>query len=1057
MSSQEQRFKGPIAWMAQNSVAANLLMAIVIVIGLISMVTVKQEVFPEFSLDLVSVQVPYPGASPEEVEQGIVLAVEEAVRGVDGVKRVTSTSAEGLGAVNVELLLSADPEKVLADVKNEIDRIATFPEDAEEPTVALATNRQKVISLVIAGDQDLVTLHGIAEVARAGMLESPDVTQVEVQGIPPLEIAVEVPRETMEAYGLSPELIAMQIRGASLELPGGNVETDNGQILVRLSDRRTTGHELEDVVVRGTAGGGQVRLGDIATIHDGFADTDQSSFLDGRRAVRVTAYRVGDETPTGVAAAVRAYSDQLQAELGDAVAITVWDDDSEILRDRIDLLIRNARMGLILVVFVLALFLDLRLALWVAVGIPVSFLGAFLLMPTMDVSVNMISLFALIVTLGMVVDDAIVIGENTYHKLQTGMGRVQAAIEGAQEMAMPVTFAILTTIAAFAPLMFVPGVMGKIFRIMPLVVIAVLAFSLFESFFVLPAHLAHLDLAKKGKVMQILDKPRAAVDRWMQRFIERRFWPLLGLAVDWRHATMAGATAALFVAIGAVASGVVPFSFFPNLEGDVVTVSVRMPYGAPLDRTEAIVASLNQSLESVAAGLDDQTDVVATFAAVGEGPDQGFGVRETGGHLATVEVKLVPTAEREFTAEEFAGWWQQATPPLPGVEAVVFNSSFGPGAGAAVDVQLSHTDTDVLAAASSELAQVIRGYPDLMNISNSYTGGKPQFDFHLLDNARTLGLTGDDVARQLRSSFYGAEALREQRGRNEIKVMVRLPEAQRASEYDLDQLMIRTPEGGSVPLRSVASFERGYAPTTIDREEGARFVRVSAELAPGVASPQQVLKALEEDDLPAMEDKYPGLKISMAGEQREQAEAFGSLARGYGIGLIAIFGLLAIPLRSYTQPLVIMSAIPFGIVGAVAGHFVMGFSLSIISMFGIVALSGVVVNDSLVLIDAANTFRNEGMSPAEAIMSASVRRLRPILLTSLTTFFGLAPMIFETSIQARFLIPMAISLGFGVLFATGIVLVVVPALYMILDDLHRVWSWIWTDEPEVVTVEVREA
>jgi multidrug efflux pump subunit AcrB len=1042
-------FSGPIAWMAQNPVAANLLMAVILIGGILGVVRIKQEVFPAFSLDLITVGVPYPGASPAEVEQGITLAVEEAIRGVDGVKRVTSTSSEGGAAVTAELLLSADPDKALSDVKSAVDRITTLPEDAEQAQVSLASPKREVISLVLSGDQDLRALHGLAEEVRADLVRAPGVTQVSVSGAPPPEISIEVPRENLEAYGLTLGEIARAITASSLELPGGAVETESGEILVRVADRKLQGRQFEDIIVMGTPAGDTITLGEIATIKDGFADTDQASYFNGKPAMRVTAYRIGDETPTSVANAVKAYAVDLDARLPDSVTVKVWRDDSQMLRDRIDLLVRNARLGLLLVVLILALFLNLRLAFWVSLGIPISFLGAFLIGPSFELSINMVSLFALIITLGIVVDDAIVVGENAWEKMEGGMDRLEAAITGAQEMVVPVTFAVLTTVAAFSPLFFVPGTMGKIFRIIPAMVISVLLFSLVEGFFILPAHLAHDGkggpawLQAIKRVVGILTAPADAVRHWinghLQRFIHGPYKWLLSVVLEWRYASFGTAIALFLTSVGLVAGGHVPFSFFPKLEGDIIFASARLPYGAPIERTEAVRAQLEASLAATIEQLGATDDLKGTFTRVGEGPvggGPGGGSAAAGSHLVTVEVNLVGTEEREFSSKDFSDLWKTETPALAGVEALTFISSVGPGAGAAVDMQLSHSDTAVLAAASRDLAETLRGYDQLTDIENSYAAGKPQLDFKLLPNARTLGLTSNDIARQLRSSFYGAEALREQRGRQELKVMVRLPKDQRGSEEDLERFLVRTPAGGFVPLGEVATFTRNRSPTEIVREDGRRVINVKGELAPGVPSPQEVIKAVNADDVPVLLTKYPGLEAELVGEQRNQSESFASLGQNYIVALFVMYGLLAIPFRSYIQPIVIMSAIPFGFVGAVGGHLLMGYGLSIISMMGIVALSGVVVNDSLVLIDAANRARAAGDSHWEAIIHAGSRRFRPIMLTSLTTFFGLMPMIFETSVQARFLIPMAISLGFGVLFATFIALLIVPALYLIVEDVR---------------------
>jgi multidrug efflux pump subunit AcrB len=737
---------------------------------------------------------------------------------------------------------------------------------------------------------------------------------------------------------------------------------------------------------------------------------------------------------------VRAYAENLRGDLPKNMGLEVWADDSEILRSRIDLLVRNARMGLALVVLVLALFMKLRLAAWVALGIPVSFLGAFAIMPATGLSINMVTLFAFIVTLGMVVDDAIVISENVYTKLQAGMPPMQAAIEGTREMAVPVTFAILTSVAAFSPLFFVPGVMGKIFVMIPAVVCSVLVWSLFESFFVLPAHLGHMSDRKSGPIGRRIEAIQAAVARGLELFSSRIFQPLLERALTFRYLSLAIAIAGLVLTIGTVASGIVPFSFFPKLEADQVIASARLPYGAPPELSERVRAELETSARKAIAEMGAAKAVRGISTRMGEGVagrGPGSTAAPIGSHLVTVEVGLVPSEQRNFGSAALSAAWSKHMPQVPGVESLVISHTFGPGAGADVGIQLSHTDTDVLAHASEELTQVLRGYDSLTNVQNGYAAGKPQIDFHLLPEARNVGLTGADVARSLRSAFFGAEALREQRGRDEVRVMVRLPEAERRSESDLGELEVRTPTGGSVPLGAVTRFERGRAPTAIEREDGKRIIAVEAELRPGVESSREVVESLQADALPKLREKYPGLSVAMVGQQREQGEAFQSLGKNFLIALFAIFALLAVPFRSYSQPLIVMSAIPFGFMGAILGHVVMGFGLSIISVFGIIALSGVVVNDSLVLIDATNQRRAAGDDPRTAITRAATRRLRPILLTSLTTFFGLAPMISETSIQARFLIPMAISLGFGVMFATVITLLIVPCLYSILEDARR--------------------
>jgi multidrug efflux pump subunit AcrB len=1041
--------QGPIAWMARNPVAANLMMFILLFGGMIMLPSIKQEVFPEFSLDLSIVTVPYPGASPEEVEQGIVLVVEEAVRGLDGVKRVTSTAYEGMGSIIVEPLMGTDPDRLLADVKTAVDRIQSFPEEAENPRVSLFATRHQVISLVLYGDADLRTLHLLAEDVRTDLLADPDITQVTLKGIPPLEISIEVSNATQQALGLTLQDIARQIQASSLELPAGALKTRNGDLLVRLADRRKSGEEFKDIVIRGTQSGAKVRLGDIATVTDGFMNLDLEYQYNGEAAVRLQAYRVGEETPTEVADAIKAHVERLNHELPSTLRVTTWEDDSQLLAERIDLLLNNAKLGLFLVVGILTLFLQIRLAFWVALGIPISFLGALFLMPSTDISLNMISLFAFIITLGLVVDDAIIVGENIFERAKEEGNRLKAATEGARQMAVPVTFSIITTIVAFSPMLFVPGVSGKLFRILPLVVILVLVFSLLESFFILPAHLAHAAPVPRwlssflNTALAPLDRLQGAVSRRLEDFKERRYRPALETAIRYRYLTVATGLAAFILSIGSIASGWVPFSFFPVLEGNVVTASARLPYGVSLEHSSRVRAELEDSANRTILTFGDAEQMVGMFSLLGEGPPKGGPVplpSDQGSHLVTVQVELLPSGDRDFLAEEFSAEWAQQMQPLAALESISFSSAVGPGAGSVVDVMLSHADPATLENASQDLASTLKTFPALTNISDSSDLGKPQLDVSLRPEAATLGLTTLDVAQQVRSSLFGAEALREQRDRNELQVRVRLPEDERESVWSLDQLNVRTPSGNWVPVTSVADIVYDSSPPYIGREGGKRRVNVTADLAIGARSAQDVLALLESEYLPELTGDYPGLAAEFAGEQREQSETKQAMGRSYIIALFVMYALLAIPFRSYIQPLIVLGAIPMGFVGAVLGHLLMGYELSIISMFGVVALSGVVINDSLVLIDSTNRYRRAGASALAAVTAGGIRRLRPILLTSLTTFFGLAPMILETSVQARFLIPMAISLGFGVLFSTGIILVMVPALYMIVDDVTQLGS-----------------
>ncbi len=1034
---------GVIAWMARNSVAANLLMAVLIIGGLFMSRKVKQELFPEITLDIINVTVPYPGASPAEVEQGIVLAVEEAVRGLDGVKHVRGRAFEGVGTINVELLDGTDPDRALNDVKSAVDRITSFPEDAEEHTVALAVNRQQVISMVIYGDLDEEALRQLGERSRDGLLADPHITQAELSGVRPREIAVEVPQAQLRAHGLTLDDIAGAIRRASVELPGGTLKTPGGEVLLRTAERRDVGSEFGEVVLRSDGRGGRLTVDDLGAVRDGFQDLDIAATYDGKPAVQVNVFRVGDQTPIEVADAVFAYIEKAKDALPAGVALATWNDRSEMYRGRVDLLLRNAGMGLALVFLCLGLFLEIKLAFWVMLGIPISFLGAFLLMPSMDVSVNMISLFAFIVTLGIVVDDAIVVGENIYEMRQQGRTFLDAAVEGARQVAVPVNFAVLTSVAAFSPLFFVPGVSGKFFRVIPAIVVSVLLISLIESLLILPAHLAHSRPAKTKGVRGWVHRQQQKVGRALEWFVAAVYQPTLRWATTWRYLTVAIAIATLLGALGVIGGGHVDRTFMPQVESDVVRVKAELPVGAPVTETLAVRDQLLASAQAVLArhgGGAISKGIIATVGESTAGGGPGGGITSTGSHLLEIAINLVESDKREVAARDIAREWREASAGLVGVDRILFTSALRTGGGLPIDLQLTHRDVEVLKRASARLARAIADFPGTDDIDDGFTGGKPQLDVTLKPAARAMGLTEVDLARQIRGAFFGAEALRQQRGRDEVRVMVRLPDTDRRTLAGFEGLVLRAPNGGEIALAEAADVRWGTAYTEIVREDGRRVANVTADVDEQSANAERIINKLREDTLPQLLADFPGLGFDLAGQQREQKETFGALGAGFLMALFAIYGLLAVPFGSYLQPLIIMSAIPFGIVGALAGHLIMGFGVSVISMMGIVALSGVVVNDSLILVVATNELRAGGMDAREAVIRGGMRRFRPILLTTATTFFGLLPMIFEPSVQARFLIPMAISLGFGVVFSTAVILVVVPCLYLILEDLRWLYD-----------------
>ena len=1023
----DARRGGAIAWMASNHVTANIMMLVFLIGGLFMTTRIKQEVFPEFSLDLVTITVAYPGASPEEVESGIVLALEEAVRGVSEIKRVQATASEGMALVTVELHAGVDGQKAYQEIDQEVARIVTLPNEAEEPQVRLQSMRRLVRNLVIYGDVGEQVLRELGEEARDVLLQSPEITQVDVAGVRDMEIHIEVSQEMLRAHGLSLDGVAQTVAAAALEMPGGSVRTEGGEILLRVKERRDWAREFARLPVITTASGAIVLLADIATVSEGFEDSNVEQRFNGLPCVDVEVYRVGAQTPIGVSAEVDRVLLDVEEMLPPGVDVASTINRSENYEQRLRLLLKNAFLGLVLVLVVLGLFLNLRLAFWVTMGIPVSFLGGLLLMPAIGVTINMITMFAFIIALGIVVDDAIVAGENIYEYRRRGMGFLQAAIQGARDVAVPISFSILTNIVAFLPLAFIPGFMGKIFVSIPMVVVTVFIISWVEALFILPAHLAHGNSGAHTGLEGRINRVQQRVAAGLERFIEGRYSRFLQRAIRNRRVTVALGLVLLMLVLSYLFSGRMGMILMPKVEADRAVVTAVLPYGVPLERAREVRGLLEEAAGRV---IDEHG---------GEKLSEGIKGR-VNENMIEVTVYLTDPDERPMNTFRFTGLWREETGQIPGLEMLRFEADRGgPGAGAALTVELSHRDIETLNRASSDLAGRLAEFTYTKDIDDGYSPGKEQMDFRIRPEGQAVGLTASAVARQVRSSFYGAQALRQQRGRNEVKVLVRLPKEARSQEADVENLLLRTPAGAWVPLMRVADVERGRAYTSISRRDGRRTVQVTSGVEP-FDQTSVVQAGLEASVLPSLVEDYPGLSYSFEGFQADIKESMSALIGGFVLAMIISYALLAIPFRSYAQPLVVMMAIPFGIVGAVLGHLLMGYSMSIISLMGIIALSGVVVNDSLILITYANTLRGEGLSAEEAIHKAGIRRFRPILLTTMTTYGGLAPMIFETSRQARFMIPMAVSLGYGIVFATLITLVLVPSLYLLVEDAQSAFA-----------------
>ncbi len=1033
-----------IEWFAKNPIAANLVLLLIIVGGLLTMSGIKQEVFPEIASDLITVSVPYLGAAPEEVEEAVCVLIEEEIQSLEGIKRITSRALEGIGSVTVELIPGTDVRKLLDDVKARIDAIDTFPEETEKPIIQELLNRRQVINLAISGETDEKTLKILSEKIRDDILMLRGITQAEIANIRPYEISIEVSEQALRRFDLTFDEVAQAVRRSSLDLPGGSIKTEGGEVLLRTKGQAYVGLDFENIILRTQPDGTRLKVGDVASVIDGFAETDQAARFDGKPSALIQVFRVGNEDAIQVARAVRQYVSEAKMRIPEGIKLTIWSDDSEVLKSRLDLLFRNGRSGFILVFIMLALFLRLRLAFWVALGIPVSFLGAIWLMPSLDVSVNMISLFAFIVVIGIVVDDAIIVGENIFSEYEKGKTGVQAAIDGVRGVAVPVVFAVLTTVAAFWPLLRVEGVIGKIMRFIPVIVISTLLFSLFESLFILPSHLSHIKKIKK-KTPQgwkgIWGRFQDKFNELFQKFIDRVYRPSLELGLRLRYITVAGFILVLLLTIGLV-GGWIKFLFLPRIDADNVIADLTMPLGTPVEATADAVRRLEETALRLQDELDlDQPIIRHVLSSIGEqpsrnqasGPNVATGVF-AGSHLGEVNIELIPSEKRRISSIQVANRWRELTGPIPDAVELTFSSSLF-SAGAPINIQLASSNYTALREAAERLKDNLKDYPGVFDVADSFRLGKQEVKLEITPVAESLGLTLSDLGRQVRQAFYGEEVQRIQRGRDEIKVMVRYPLEERRSLGNLENKRIRTFGGIAVPFSAAAKATLGRGYSTIERTDRRRTISITADVDESKANANELLTDITRNVLPPLLADYPGVSYSLEGEQRDQSEALGSLRNGFILALFIIYALLAIPFRSYIQPVLVMAVIPFGIVGAIWGHIIMGIDLTILSFFGIVALAGVVVNDSLVLVDFINRFRASGEPTEKSIREAGVIRFRPIILTSITTFAGLTPLLIERSLQARFLIPMAVSLAFGVVFATFITLVLVPVSYQILEDI----------------------
>ncbi len=1028
---------GIIAWFARNSVAANLLMFGLLIGGIIATFTINKEVFPRFELNLLRVSVGYPGGAPQEIEEGITIKIEEAIKDVQGIKKVTSVASDSSGSVTIEVEDEADPAEVLDEVKLRIDTISTFPESIEKPEVYRIRPEQDVIWLSIYGDAPLTELKELAKTIRDEMTNLPSVSRADIVGAPDYEISIEVSENKLREYGLTFEQVAQAVQRSSIDLPGGAIRAQDGDILLRTKGQAYTDEDFAQTLVLTRSDGTRVMLSDVAYIKDEFVEGLRYTRFNGKPSVFVSIKSVGDQNALTISEQVRDKVDELKQELPASIEIEHWGDVTFYLEGRLNMMLENMAMGALLVFIILALFLELKVAFWVMMGLPVCFLGALFLMPPLGMSINLLSLFAFILVLGIVVDDAIVIGESAYSEIERHGHTTDNVIAGAKRVAMPATFGVLTTIAAFVPMLLVPGPFGVIWKTIGWVVILCLAFSLVESKWILPAHLVHTKLKKKQQ-LGWLGKRQHAFNLWIRHHIEHSYKPMLERCLNRRYTVFTGFVSGLILVIAMMAAGHIRFVFFPDIPSDFIQVNLTMEQGTSENSTLITLQHMEQQLSNLEAQWEQeygQTMVKHVLADLDSRSSGSFFIELTKGE------------DRVLDTVQISNQWRDAIGDLPGVKSIDIEGSTG-GAGADIAFRLEGKDMEQMAAAAAELKRHLGSYEGLSDINDNYSSGSQELRLAIKPEAESLGLTLSDLARQVRYGFYGYEAQRMLREKEEVKVMVRYPESERRSLGHLENMRIRTPAGVEVPFSAVARVELAESYSAITRTDGRRAITVTARADKAIVEPGKVTQEVSDQFMPELLKRYPGVDTELDGASAEESDALVSLGQGAVLALFVIFALMAIPLRSYSQPLIIMSVIPFGMIGAAIGHYVLGLSLNVLSLCGIIALAGVVVNDSLIMVDFVNQARKAGIRVRDAVIQAGTQRFRAITLTSLTTFLGLAPIVFfEKSLQAQIVIPMATSLAFGILFSTTVTLILVPCLYLILDDFKRVlkrfYHWWW--------------
>lgn len=1030
--------RGVLAWFVNNHVAANLLMFTFLLLGIAAALTFRTEVFPQPDPRIINVTVPYPNASPGEIDESINQRIVQAVSGVRGVRRVTSQARDGSGVVTLELEAFLDKDKVQVDVQDAVDRISNFPpEGAKDVLVEKVEGQSDAIGLALVGGATEAERTAIAHEMEDGLLAMEGISVVSLAGIRDEEITIAISRKNLERYHLTMQEVAQRIRAESLDLASGTLKTTSGNITLQTNARKRTPEALRSVVVRVLPSGAQLRLGDIADIDNGFADNQLVNLYNGEPAAFIDIKRANDEGVLTIERQVREFV--ANYPLPPDMHVEITQNRTDILRSRISLLVRNGVLGFVLVFLCLMLFLDLKLAFWASLTIPLSFIGAMVFASQFDVTINMITLFSLILVLGIVVDDAIVVGESIYHEQELAPNDPNATLRGLKKVVAPVALGVFTTMIAFAPLAFLSGQGGQIINVLPIIVITVLLVSLIESFFILPSHMNTPGLWSRGLIAWL----RQRFARVMQLYINHVVKPGMAWAIRWRYAALMGILLAFSVCITAAITGKIRFVFMPTTESSTVKASLTMPVGTSFEQTLAAAQKVQLAADAmdrklIEEGRDiDPDDGIAAVQQV----LMTVGGSEAEAHKAKIRMQLLDSEQRAVSSKEVERLWRESIGDIPGVQSLTFRSALFV-VSSDVSLDLMHHDPAVLEQATEQMRTALEGMAGVSDVEMSEQVGKKQLVFELNDRGRTAGLTEADVARQLRQAFYGEEVQRLLRNKEEVLIMLRYPESERESIADLQQVRLTLPNGNTTYLSEVVTMYPSRALANIKTVDGKRVVTITAKVDSSQNTIENVNETVGAEIVPALQVEMPGLTWKPGADREDQKRDMREMFYMMLIALVLIYVFLASFLRSYFYPLVILSAVPMGIIGAFLGHWLLGYNLTFLSFFGVVALSGVVVNDSILLVDdyLKRSAAYPDMPLADLLVESVGRRFRPIVLTSMTTFFGMMPMLFETSIQARFLIPIAISLGFGIVVATPLLIAVVGLLLMVKEDVMGLFS-----------------